>query len=164
MTFKYGVLLFVFWLLLSGHFAPLLLGLGLASILFTVFLTKRMNVIDHESYPFHLSTQLPTFLVYIMREIVVANIDVIKRIMSWNSHSISPQLIELPLPQKTDLGRVIYANSITLTPGTVSVELENDRVIVHALTKQGADALAAGHMAKAIPDQVVEHLVEHQGR
>ena len=155
-TFSYGVLLFVFWLLLSGHYEPLLLGMGLASVVLTVFLVKRMYAIDHESYPLHLYSQLPGYLVYIFREIVLSNIDVIKRILSLSEKSISPQLIEIPLSQKTDLGRVIYANSITLTPGTVSVELMQDKIIVHALTKEAADNLATGSMANAIPDQVIE--------
>jgi len=155
MVFKYGVILFLFWLLLSGHFDPLLLGLGLASVALTVFLIKRMNVIDHESYPLHLSSRLPAFIVYIFREIVVANIDVIKRIMTGSGKAISPRLIEIPLPQKTDLGRAIYANAITLTPGTVSVKIKENKIIVHALTKEAADDLASGNMAKAIPDQVI---------
>lgn len=155
MTFNYGVALFLFWLLLSGHSEPLLLGLGVASVGLTLFLTKRMNVIDHESYPFHLSSRLPAFTLYILREIVNANIDVLKRIVGFGSKTISPQLIEIPLPQKTDLGRAIYANSITLTPGTVSVQLSKDKLIVHALSKEAADELSGGDMARAIPDQVV---------
>ncbi len=155
MAFKYGVLLFVFWFLLSGHFEPLLLLLGLASVMLTIFLMKRMNVIDHESYPLHLSSRFPAFLVYIFREIGKANIDVIKRIVTYRGKFISPQLVEITLPQKTDLGRAIYANAITLTPGTVSVELAKDKIIVHALTKEAADDLSTGNMAKAIPDQAI---------
>ena len=155
-TFSYGVFLYVFWLLLSGHFEPLLLGLGLASVVLTVFLAKRMNVIDHESYPFRLYPRLPAFLVYLFREIINANIDVIKRILTLGAPPISPQLIKIPHMQNTDLGRVIYANSITLTPGTVSVELTNDNVTIHALTKQAADDLSDGRMAKAVQDQVAE--------
>lgn len=151
-AFKYSVLLLVFWLLLSGHFDPLLIGLGLASIGLTVLLMKRMNMIEHEVYPFHLFTRLPAFIVYIFREIVLSNIDVIKRIMTTGSKAISPQLVEIPLPQKTDLGRAIYANAITLTPGTVTVEMKADKIIVHALTKEAADELASGNMAKAIPE------------
>ena len=104
MAFKYGILLLLFWLLLSGHFEPLLLGLGLASVALTVFLMKRMNVIDHESYPLHLSTRLFAFIVYIIRDIVVANIDVIKRIMTTSGKAISPRLVEIPLPQKNRSG------------------------------------------------------------
>jgi len=151
-----AILLFILWVLLSGHFSPLLLGLGVASVALTVFLASRMNVIDHESYPAQLSSKLPVFFVYIMREIVKANIDVVKRILMPGGKTISPQVVEIPVPQKTDLGRVIYANAITLTPGTVSVELNEDKVLVHALSKEGADDLLSGEMAKAIPDQVAD--------
>ena len=145
----------MFWLLLSGHFDPLLLGLGLASVVLTVFLMKRMNILDHESFPLQLTTRLPAFFVYIFQEIIKSNIDVIKRILTWSGNSISPKLFEIQLPQKTDLGRVIYANAITLTPGTVSVEMTQDKLIVHALTKEAADDLSTGTMAKAIPDRGV---------
>ncbi len=155
--FSYTVILFAFWLLLSGHLEPLMLGLGLASVLLTLIIIRRMTLVDHESYPLHLSAKIPAFLVYIMREIVKANIDVIKRILTFNRSAISPQLFEVPTrPLKTDLGRVIYANSITLTPGTVCVELTKDKILVHALTKEAADELSTGEMAKAIPDDAVE--------
>lgn len=156
-SISYGFLLFVFWLLLSGHFEPLLLGLGVASVVIAIILAKRMNVIDHESYPLHLTAKFPAFFVYIFREIIKANIDVMKRILKMNHKTISPQMIDIPLPQKTDMGRVIYANSITLTPGTVSVELTQDKVTVHALSRETAKDLASGDMAKAIPDQEARH-------
>lgn len=149
-------LLCVFWILLSGHFEPLMLGLGLLSVALTVFLAKRMNLIDDESYPFHLFSQLPAFFIYILKEIVKANIEVIKRIIKSNGKSISPQLIEIPIPQQSDLGRVIYANSITLTPGTVSVALSKTKLTVHALTKETAKDLSEGSMAKKIPDSVIK--------
>lgn len=156
LTLGYSSLLFVFWLILSGHLDPLLLGLGAASVALTVFLMKRMNILDHESFPTHLFLRFPAFLFYIFREIVKANIDVLKRIMTLSDKSISPQMVEIQLPQKTDLGRVIYANSITLTPGTVSVELSKNKIIVHALTKEAADDLSTGIMAKAIPDRIID--------
>ena len=156
MLLSYSAFLFAFWLLLSGHFSPLMLGLGLASVALTVLLIRRMTLIDHESYPLHLSSRLPAFLLYIIKEIVKANIDVIKRILTFNRKSISPQLIEIDSPLKTDLGSVIYANSITLTPGTVSIDLNKDKILVHALTRESAEDLASGDMAKSIPDQIVK--------
>ena len=156
MLISYTAFLFVFWLLLSGHLEPLMLGFGLASVVLTVILIKRMTLIDHESYPLHLSSRIPAYLVFILRAIVHANIDVIKRIVTIKRKSISPQLIEVPVSLKTDLGRVIYANSITLTPGTVSVELTNEKIVVHALTKEAAIDLSSGEMAKSIPDKVVK--------
>ncbi len=150
---SFAALLYILWILLSGHFTPLLLGLGVVSVVLTVYIATRMNVIDHESYPIQLSSKLPAFFVYIIFEIVLANIEVVKRILRFGDTNISPQLFEVPVPQKTDLARAIYANAITLTPGTVSVDLDDDKLIVHALTKEGAEALLSGKMAEMIPDQ-----------
>ncbi|MGB5340448.1 MAG: Na+/H+ antiporter subunit E, partial [Gammaproteobacteria bacterium] len=149
-SFSFAVLLFLFWIFLSGHLEPLLLGLGMASVALTVFLSRRMNVIDHESYPLHLSSKFPGFFVYIFREIVKANIDVVTRILSWRKAPISPQMIEIPQSQETDLGAVIYANSITLTPGTVTIKLSKDNLTVHALSEEAASELATGAMSEEI--------------
>lgn len=151
----FTALLCIFWILLSGHFEPLMIGLGLLSVALTVFLAKRMNLIDHESYPFHLFSQFPAFFIYILKEIVKANIEVAKCILKFKGKSISPQLIEIPMPQQSALGRVIYANSITLTPGTVSVALSKNKLTVHTLTKETAQELTEGSMAKKIPDSVI---------
>ena len=130
------ILLILLWLGLSGHTTPLLLVLGLASVVLTVYLAQRMRVIDHESHPTHMTKNLLSFWLYLGWEIVLANIDVIKRILKPGK-SINPQFVKLPLRQKTDLGKVIYANSITLTPGTVSVELSKTQITVHAIAQSG---------------------------
>ncbi len=148
--FSFAVLLFVFWISLSGHLSPLLLGLGVASVALTVFLSRRMNIIDHEGYPLQHALNLPGFFAYILKEIVKANIDVVKRILSLKQQSITPQLIEIPQSQKTDLGAVIYANSITLTPGTVTIKLSKDKLTVHALSMETANELTSGTMSTAI--------------
>lgn len=152
--FSFAVPLFLYWIFLSGHFEPLLLGLGVASVALTIFLSHRMNVIDNESYPLHLSSRFPGFFVYIFKEIVKANIDVVKRILSWRKTPISPQMIEIPQSQTTDLGAVIYANSITLTPGTVTIKLSKDNLTVHALSKEAASELAKGSMSEEISNRV----------
>ncbi len=154
-SYSFAALLFLFWVFLSGHLTPLLLGFGVASVALAVFLSKRMNVIDHESYPLHLSSQLPAFFVYIFKEIIKANIDVVKRILQWQGSTISPQLVDIPAQQTSDLGRVIYANAITLTPGTVSIELSQDTITIHALTEEAAQELAAGSMAKEVSNRVL---------
>mgnify|MGYP001096703108 CR=1 FL=1 len=139
------------WVLLSGHFDPLLLSLGVVSTVVTVLLALRMDVIDHESHPVHLTLRLLRFWWFLAREIVSANLDVLRRILK-PGRSISPQMVDLPVPQHSDLGRVIYANSITLTPGTVTVRLNRDTVTIHALSREAADDLAEGRMARAVPD------------
>ena len=155
-SFSFAVLLFLFWIFLSGHLEPLLLGLGMASVALTVFLSRRMNVIDHESYPLHLSSKFPGFFVYIFREIVKANIEVVTRILSRRKAPISPQMIEIPQSQETDLGAVIYANSITLTPGTVTIKLSKDNLTVHALSKEAASELATGAMSEEISNRMFD--------
>jgi len=153
-SYSFAILLFLFWLFLSGHFEPLLLGLGVVSVALTVFLSWRMNVIDHESYPLHLSPKFPGFFLYLFKEIVKANIDVASRILRWRGTSISPQMIDIPQSQESDLGAVMYANSITLTPGTVTLRLSEDSLTVHALSKEAAAELATGAMSKEISNRV----------
>lgn len=144
------LLIFFFWFMLSGHTEPLLIFLGVASTLLTVFLARRMEVIDHESYPVGLSLKLFRYYFYLGKEIILANIDVVKSIL--NPETISPRLVSLPAEKHSDLGKVIYANSITLTPGTVTLSVSDSEIIIHALSKEGANALKTGDMAKAVPE------------
>ena len=60
------------------------------------------------------------------------------------------RLIRVPAPQSTDVGKVLFANSITITPGTVTVETESDELIVHALTDDAADLKALQHMGEKV--------------
>lgn len=152
-TIYVTILIFAFWFLLSGHTGALLISLGIASTIIIVYLSHRMNIIDHESHPLHLSFRLAKYYVYLAKEIILANIDVIKRILSPGK-TISPCVVTIPAEQKSDLGKVIYANSITLTPGTVTLELSGDKITVHALSKQAVEDLQTGTMSKAIPDDV----------
>ena len=66
--------------------------------------------------------------------------------------TISPQIIQVPDNKKTDIGKVIYANSITLTPGTVTMEMTENKIKVHSLSKESADNLQNGCMANKVPD------------
>lgn len=123
----------------------MILTFGAISCVFVILLARRMDIIDRESHPLHMGWQLPGYWLWLLIEIVKSNIDVARRIIDPRM-PIEPHLFETPMTQKTDLGRVIFANSITLTPGTVSVDLGNDTILVHALTQDGADGLATGEM------------------
>ncbi|WP_299808092.1 Na+/H+ antiporter subunit E [uncultured Shewanella sp.] len=141
----------LFWWINSNYSNPLLLSLGAASILLVLYIANRMNVIDHESQPIHLSTKMPGYMLWLAKEIIIANISVVKHIWLGNS-SISPTLATIDATQRTDLTKVIYANSITLTPGTVAVGLDDDRVIIHALSKENIDILKAGKMDRRVTE------------
>jgi len=124
-TVSTATLIFVFWFVLSGHTETLLITFGIASTGLTIYLSRRMNIIDDERYPFKIGFSLVRSHLYLVKEILLANIDVIKRILS-PSVTINPQVTELPASQRSDLSKVIYANSITLTPGTVTLDLAGD--------------------------------------
>ena len=133
------------WLLLSGHFEALLLSLGVVSIVLVVFVSHRMDVVDHEGHPIHLGWRAITYFAWLTWEIIKANIDVAKIIINPKM-PIHPTIIRIPSTQHTELGHVIYANSITLTPGTITVDIVEGQLDVHALTAEAADELETGRM------------------
>lgn len=140
------VALYAFWLLLSGFFTPFLMLAGAGSALAIVWFTdRRMKVLDLEGHPVHLSLKALTYWPWLLWEIVKSGWDVTKLILDPRL-PISPTMIRVPTTQKMDVGRVIYANSITLTPGTISLELDERSILVHALTRAGAEGLASGDM------------------
>lgn len=144
-----SAVLFGVWLLLSGHYTPLLLGLGGVSTLLVVAISLRMDVVDHEGHPLHLGLRILWYWPWLMVQVLRANVDVARRVLS-PSLPISPRMFKVRATQRTDLGRVIYANSITLTPGTVSVELEDSVILVHALTAEAAEDLREGTMNRLV--------------
>ena len=146
-TIGLTLMLSLIWLAWSGHFEPLTLGLGAASLLFVVALSARMKVVDEESVP--LGLHYPRLLLYVpwlAFEIVKANLDVARRILTPGRLPISPRLIRVPASQKTELAQVVYAKSITLTPGTISVDLKDGQILVHALHAEAAAAVETGEM------------------
>ena len=148
-TINLFLTLAAFWWLSSGHTSTLILSLGLASIMFVLYISHRMDVVDHETQTFHLSFKLPGYFLWLLKELVLSNIAVVKCIWLGND-SISPTMTTITMSQKTDLGKVIYANSITMTPGTVTVDLVGDKLTVHALQKESIDELQAGEMDRRV--------------
>lgn len=144
--FSFLVILFSFWLLLSGMYTPFLVAAGAGCTLAVFLLARRMDVIDREGFPVHLGLQaLVSYWPWLVKEIIKSGWDVSKRILDPRL-PISPALVEFAPTQQSDLGLVIHANSITLTPGTISVEVERGRFLVHALTQEGAAGLAGSEM------------------
>lgn len=138
--------LFLFWLLLSGIFTPFLIAAGAGSALAVVLFARRMDVIDHEGHPVHLGWwALISYWPWLAWEIVKSAWDVTKLILHPQL-PITPTLVEFTPSQQTDMGLVIHANSITLTPGTIAVEVEHGHFLVHALTREGAAGLAGSEM------------------
>lgn len=141
------------WWLLSGQPGVLLASLGLASVLTTVALVRRMDLIDGQSHPLHMSPALLRFWGQLLREIVVANVQVVRLILSPRT-ALRPEVVTVPMPQASVVGQVVLANAITLTPGTVTMDIDDGRLVVHALTAAGAADVRDGSMARRVPDDV----------
>ncbi len=143
------IVLACFWWLNSGLAHLLMLSLAAASIILVVWICHRMDVVDHQLDPVHLSPGFPGYLVWLAKEVIVSNITVVKHVWLGNQ-SISPTLEKIKMGQRTDIGKVIFANSITLTPGTVTVELEGDEALVHGLLRENVEDLKDGEMNSRI--------------
>ena len=148
-TIMLSLTLAAFWLANTGHYTTLMLTLGVTSIALVVFISHRMDVVDHEAQPLHLTLKTPRYYTWLMKEIVLANILVVKHIWLGNK-SISPVFATITASQKTDIGKVIYANSITLTPGTVTVNIEGNKFLVHALLRESIEDLESGEMDRRV--------------
>lgn len=146
-----GMTLFLagLWLLLSGYFLGWLLALGVASIALTVFIVHRMEVVDHEAFPIHLGPRALLYYPWLLKEIVVSNITVAKAILS-GPNAIHPEVLTVDATQDSEVGLVTYANSITLTPGTISSSVDDNRITVHALLKETADGVRSGDMDRRV--------------
>ncbi len=138
------------WLLLSGHFAePLLLALGALSVAFVVFIAHRMDVVDHEGHPIQLSPRAVRYFPWLLWEIVKANIDVAKIILRRRM-PLSLRVFTTQGRQRSELGLTIYANSITLTPGTVTIAVDGECLTVHALTADAAAGVGTDEMNRRV--------------
>ena len=143
------VTLFGFWVAMSGELVPFLLGAGLVSAVAVALMGRRMAVVDAEGAPFSFGPGAVTYWPWLIREIAKSAWDVTKIIVDPRL-PISPTLVRVKSGQRTVVGRVTYANSITLTPGTISIELAGDEILVHALTRTGAEDLQSGGMNRRV--------------
>ena len=143
-TLVWGFLLTAAWWLWSAHTELLIIIFGVGSIILTLYFFARMDRFADEHPPYTLGLRPLWYLPYLLWEIVKANIDVTLCVLGVRE--ISPRLIQVPASQKTAIGQTIYANSITLTPGTISLDVRDGVIMVHALTKGTADGLSDGNM------------------
>tara|TARA_Y100000591_G_scaffold64769_1_gene53306 strand:- start:1481 stop:1978 length:498 start_codon:yes stop_codon:yes gene_type:complete len=145
------LILFLFWYLLSGKNMVLLLSLGaLISILIVIYQYK-LKILDDESLPIAILPRAIIYWIWLYKEILLSSLFVSKLILRFPMN-ISPKYFKLKSNQKTTMGFNIYANSITMTPGTISVLTNNnDKVIqIHAISEETKSALLSGVMDQKI--------------
>ena len=139
--------LFGFWLLMSGHYTVLITSLGVISCLLCVYLTIKGNFLDNETIPIYFFPRLIQYTIWLIKEIFISNITTAKVILS---KSEEPELFSVKATQKTNEGKVTYANSITLTPGTVTTQIKDNVFEVHALTKEFGDEGRGSEMDRMV--------------
>ncbi len=160
------VTLFALWLLWSGHYTldlgalfeeehgdaaahpvvnTMLLVLGLATCAGVVLLCHRMGIVDNETVPWHLAPRSLRYIPWLAWQVVLANLEVIRRILRPSPDDLTETVV-VEGSQRSDVGRATYANSITLTPGTVTIDVTGSTFTVHALTPASADDLRSGKM------------------
>lgn len=138
------------WVLWSGLYKPLMLGLGAFSCVLSAYLAHRMGFFRHQGL-FTLLPSLPAYWWWLLREIIASSIDVAKLILT-PSMPISPAVVELEMKTQSDVARVILGNSITLSPGTVTLDVHDGKLLVHCLTSESARALQQGEADRRVAD------------
>ncbi|GIU51513.1 hypothetical protein TUM4249_16740 [Shewanella sp. KT0246] len=114
-----------------------------------LYITQKMDVIDQETHLVRLNASMLRYLPWLVKEVILSNISVVKHIWMGNK-SISPTLTTIDTRQCSDINKVTYANSITLTPGTVAIDLIDDQITVHALHESDIETLKAGEMDRRV--------------
>jgi multicomponent Na+:H+ antiporter subunit E len=137
------------WLLWSGLYKPLLLGLGLFSCLLTIYIKYRMEYFQTEMFALQFGRRFIGYWMWLSKEVVKSSLDVARIIVS-PSLPISPQVVTIKASCDNPVDQVILANSITLTPGTLTLDVNKGEITVHALTEAGAAELRKGEMDRRI--------------
>ena len=147
--------LVVTWLVWSGvpdwdgKHVPLTMVFGALSVAIVFAIGRRMETRNLGDPPVAFWFRQAVYGPWLLKEIVLANLHVTRVILSRDP-PIQPQLLRLTSTQRTAVGRTVYANSITLTPGTITLDLEGSELLVHALTREAADALREGEMDRRV--------------
>lgn len=138
----------VFWLVLSGHLEPLLLTLGALSIAVVQWLAWRAGLVRY-GLPLGFVLRQPRYLLWLSGQVLGAAWAVTRKVWSPRP-ALRPVVLPTPAAGLPDLPLVVYANSITLTPGTLSLDVGADRIEVHSLERAGVERLRRGAMLRRV--------------
>lgn len=148
-TVSFPFVLGALWMAFSGRGETFLLLLGAVSVVLVILLSLSMGLVDDEGVPARLLPGAPRYWPWLVVEVVKSSLDVSRRVVD-PALPIDPVEGRVATGQSTDLGRCLFANSITLTPGTVSTGVDEHGVTFHALTAAAAGGLAAGEMDRRV--------------
>jgi multicomponent Na+:H+ antiporter subunit E len=141
--------LFLFWLALSGHYTPFLIAVGAICSLACAYVAARVKFTDADGHPIHLLPRTLIYYPWLIVEILKSAWGVTKIVLNPRQ-PISPTMTKVKASQRTPAGIATYGNSITLTPGTLTVGILGQDIQVHALTEEGAIAVESGDMDRHV--------------
>ena len=144
-----AVVLAAVWLLWSGLYKPLLLALGAFSCALVVYLSWRLRLFDYSVISVRHVWRLLSYLAWLGKEIVKSSVQVSRAVLSRDL-AISPTVVELDADARHPVDLATLGNSITLTPGTLTIRIRDGRLIVHALMREGADEVTGGEMNRRV--------------
>ncbi|MEJ2610043.1 MAG: Na+/H+ antiporter subunit E [Candidatus Thiodiazotropha sp.] len=141
-TLLWATLVF-FWLLLNGSFAPdvLLIGMIAAFLIVRLFRSGMSPLSDFNTTP-HAFRAAVFYLFYFLKELIKSNLRLAAIVLS-PSLPVKPGIVKVRTSLKSPMGRLLLANSITLTPGTLTVELREEWLYIHWVTVDSSDTEAA---------------------
>jgi multicomponent Na+:H+ antiporter subunit E len=145
----FTVLLIAAWVLWSGMFKPLLLGLGAFSCLLAGYIAVRMGYFDSNVFALRFNLRLLGFWAWLLKEIVKSSLEVARIVLSRDPQ-LSTRVVEIDASRLSPVDQAVLGNSITLTPGTLTLDAKDGRLLVHALTPEGAEALEDGEMLRRV--------------
>lgn len=145
------ILLLLTWVVLSGQFDPLHLSLGVAASLLVAWISREVAWEDPSPSPrrgLRHFRNLLGYLGWLLGQIVQANLHVF-RLAFQPIEALDPRIVRFRTRLKKDFSRFVLATSITLTPGTITVRLEGDEFVVHAISER---------MARGLPGEMEERV------
>ncbi len=140
-----GLVLAATWLLWSGIYKPLLLVLGLTSCVLVILLARRTGFFDQDVYSLRLGPSLPGYWLWLLKEIVKSNLQVAGVVLK-PTLNIQPEVVNVDASDLPLVSRATLANAITLTPGTLTMDVDSGVLEVHCLTSATAADLQKGEM------------------
>ena len=149
-TFLTSIFMVALWLMLSGIYKPMLIGFGIVSVALVMVIVRRMDQVDGDHVRISIKPiQFFFYVLWLFKEIAKSNWRVTKIVLA-RTMPIRQNLFEVPYSQTSDLGQVIFANSITLTPGTLTIETETGDFLIHALSYDPTDMDALADMDRRV--------------
>ena len=148
------VLLLATWAVLSGKFDAFHLGLGVLSSLIVTVISQDLLFADRRKglgERLGEAGRLVKYVFWLLWQVALANLHVFKLAMtSAGQAEMAPRVVKFKTKLKSDFAKFVFANSITLTPGTITIQIKGNQYVVHAISEAVAKDLLTGEMEKRV--------------